>query len=120
MSKLRRKMTPEEMALYRKFKIRGGHNLQRVKLNVPDLESGNTWRHEVQKLRQAWLCSREGHAWIMEACEIKTNRNRDLTCLTCKIIWEYETDKNRTKKEKEAGKYESPNMIVEIVKLWAD
>ena len=120
MSKLRRKMTPDEMQLWRKFKIRGGHNLQRVKLNQPDIESGNTWRHECRKLRQAWECSKEKHAWLMEPCEIKTNRNRDFVCLTEKMIWEYETDKHRTKKEMEAGKYKSPNCLVEIVKLWSD
>ena len=114
----RRLMTKFEKELWFKFKIPGGHNLQRKKLNQPSLSAANTWEHEELKLKDAYDALKNNELFIMEAEEIKTKRIRDFVNLTRGMIKEYERDKRRYDIKNNGGAYKSPNCIVEVVKVW--
>ena len=113
-----KKLTKEERELWYKFRIPAGNNLQRCKVNQPKLSGANSWEHELKKLKKAHDCLRQGHKYIMEAQEIKTGRIRDYVCLTERIAWEWEKSKQATKKKEQEGAYDSPNCIVEVVKMF--
>lgn len=117
-----KKLTKEEKALWFKFSThRGGGLTSRCKINQFKFSAANTkdeYAHEKWKFEKGMECLRKGHKFIQEAYELKTNRRRDHVCLTEKISWEPESEKRRyEQKIKEKG-YDSPNCIVEPVKLW--
>ncbi len=114
----RRLMTKFEKELWFKFKIPGGHNLQRCKLNEWKFSAANSPKHEFQKLLKAMECQKKGHFWLMEPWEIKTNRKRDFLCLTEGVIFEWETSKFQFRKKDKEGAYDSPNFGLYVKKLW--
>ena len=113
-----RKLTKDEMKLWKKFKKPGCGNLNSCKINQPKISAANTWEHESHKLKRAHECLKKNHLFIMEACEIKTGRIRDFVCLTECLIEEYERSKEATKKKESEGAYNSPNCDVVVKKLW--
>ena len=113
-----RVLTKEEYQLWCKFKIVGGSNLQRKKVSEIKLSAANTWEHEEKKLKMAYECLKNKEPFLMEADEIKTGRIRDFVNLKQRIAYEFERDKRRYELKKQEGAYESPNCIVEVIKIW--
>ena len=51
------------------------------------LNSGNTWEHELMKIREVWHHMKQGHVVITEGY-FKNGKRADIVCLDCRNVYE--------------------------------